>query len=67
MGSCLFLILLGIAYFVEKYLEEEKAEGIIEVESFSGVGRVDTIHTITGLLENVAKDFNAGGDNKKSS
>ena len=46
---------------------EKKAEGIVEVESFSGVGRVDTIHTITGLLENVAKDFNAGGDIKKSS
>ena len=66
VGACLLLILLGVAYFVEKYQEEEKAEGIVEVESFSGVGRVDTIHTITGLLENVAKDFNAGGDNKKN-
>ena len=59
------MILVGIAYFVEKYQEEEKAEGIIEVEDFSDIGRVDTIHTITGLLENVAKDFNAGGDIKK--
>ena len=50
-----------------KIPEGRKAEGIVEVESFSDVGRVDTIHTITGLLKNVAKDFNAGGDIKKSS
>tara|TARA_B100001093_G_scaffold503416_1_gene557773 strand:+ start:3540 stop:3743 length:204 start_codon:yes stop_codon:yes gene_type:complete len=62
---CLLLILVGVAYFVEKNQKEEKAEGIVEVEDFSDIGRVDTIHTITGLLENVAKDFNAGGDNKK--
>ena len=48
-----------------RLLCEEKAEEIVEVEGFSDIGRVDTIHTITGLLENVAKDFNAGGDNKK--
>ena len=65
VGACLLLILLGVAYFVEKYQEKEKAEGTVEVESLSDVGRVDTIRTITGLLENVAKDFNAGGDNKK--
>ena len=63
VGACLLLILLGVAYFVEKYQEKEKAEGTVEVESLSDVGRVDTIRTITGLLENVAKDFNAGGDN----
>ena len=66
VGACLLLILVGVAYFVEKYQKEEKAEGIVEVDSFSDFGRVDTIHSITGLLENVAKDFNAGGDNKKN-